>query len=88
MARFEEFAVSDEDGTRKVTDDVIELSEMGECFRRVTLDDPDDEVTEYLTTLPAADFDPIDVVSIYTLRTLIEIFFRESETVHEHRERS
>ena len=32
---------------------------------------------EYLTTLLPAEYDPIEVIQIYTLRTLIEILFRE-----------
>ena len=50
---------------------------MGEEFRRVTLATPDGEVMEYLTTLSPAAFDPIEVIQIYTLRTVIEILFRE-----------
>jgi len=61
----------------RVRDDWIELSETGEEFRRVTLETPDGEVMEYLTTVSPAEFDPIEVIQIYTLRTLIEILFRE-----------
>jgi len=61
----------------RVHDDWIELSETGEEFRRVTLETPDGEVMKYLTTLSPAEFDPIEVIQIYTLRTLIEILFRE-----------
>jgi hypothetical protein len=71
-----DFAVHDETGTRHVTDDLIELSDTGEVFRRVTVED-DEDVTEYLTTLSPEQYDPVDVVSIYTLRWLIEILFRE-----------
>jgi hypothetical protein len=60
-----------------VRDDWIELSETGEEFRRVILETPDGEVMEYLTTLSPAEYDPIEVIQIYTLRTLIEILFRE-----------
>lgn len=60
-----------------VRDDWIELSETGEEFRRVTLETPDGEVMEYLTTLSPDEYDPIDVIQIYTLRTLVEILFRE-----------
>jgi hypothetical protein len=60
-----------------VRDDWIELSDTNEAFRRVTLETPDGEVMEYLTTLSPAAYDPIDVIQIYTLRTLIEILFRE-----------
>ena len=72
-----DFEVQDETGSRHITDDRIELGETGEEFRRVTVEDIDGEVTEYLTTLSAAEYDPVDVISIYTLRTLIEILFRE-----------
>jgi IS4 transposase len=61
----------------RIRDDWIELSDTGEEFRRVTLETPDGEVMEYLTTLPPAEYDPIEVIQIYTLRTLIEILFRE-----------
>jgi IS4 transposase len=63
--------------TRRVTDDLIEFGDTGEVFRRVTIEDADGDVTEYLTTLSAEQYDPVDVVSIYTLRWLIEILIRE-----------
>jgi hypothetical protein len=69
--------VSDGDETRHVRDDRIELAETGEQFRRVVLETPDGEVLEYLTTLASSAYDPIDVINIYTLRTIIEILFRE-----------
>jgi hypothetical protein len=69
--------VSDGDETRHVRDDRIELAETGEQFRRVLLETPDGEVLEYLTTLVSSAYDPIDVINIYTLRTIIEILFRE-----------
>lgn len=75
----EEITISADDGAWHVADDLIELGETGETFRRVTGTDPDDEVTEYLTTLPAERYAPIDVMEIYTLRTMIEIFFRENK---------
>lgn len=75
----EEVTVRDKDETWQVVDDVIELSETEETFRRVTVTDPEDEVTEYLTTLPAEAYAPIDVMEIYTLRTMIEIFYRENK---------
>jgi len=61
----------------RVRDDWIELSDTEETFRRVTLETPDGEVMEYVTTLAPEEYDPIDVIQIYTLRTLIEILFRE-----------
>lgn len=75
--RLQAVEVRDETGTRRVTDDIVDLGETGETFRRVTVEDVDGEVTAYLTTLGSADFAPIDVVCIYTLRWLIEILFRE-----------
>jgi IS4 transposase len=41
------------------------------------LETPDGEQLEYLTTLASSEYDPVDVISIYTLRTVIEILFRE-----------
>jgi len=69
--------VTEGDGTRQVRDDRIELADTGEQFRRVVLETPDGEELEYLTTLASSAYDPIDVISIYTLRTVIEILFRE-----------
>jgi hypothetical protein len=63
--------------TREVRDERIELAETGEEFRRIVLNTPDGEEIEYLTTLASSVYDPIDVISIYTLRTCIEILFRE-----------
>lgn len=75
--RLQAVEVRDEAGTRRVTYDLVELGETGETFRRVTVEEVDGGVTAYLTTLGSDDFSPIDVVSIYTLRWLIEILFRE-----------
>ena len=58
-------------------DDLIELSDTGEEFRRIALKTPDDEEVEYLTTLSPDEYTPVEVISIYTLKTLIEILFRE-----------
>ena len=69
--------VTDGDETRQIRDDRIELADTGEQFRRVVLETPDGEQLEYLTTLASSEYDPIDVISIYTLRTVIEILFRE-----------
>jgi len=41
------------------------------------LETADGEEIEYLTTLASSVYDPIDVISIYTPRTVIEILFRE-----------
>lgn len=68
---------SDEDPTRRIRDERIELAETGEEFRRIVLETPDKEEIEYLTTLASSAYDPIDVINIYTLRTVIEILFRE-----------
>jgi len=69
--------VTNEDGTRQIRDERIELAETGEQFRRIVLETPDGEEIQYLTTLASSAYDPIDVISIYTLRTMIEILFRE-----------
>ncbi|CAJ53645.1 IS4 family transposase [Haloquadratum walsbyi] len=68
---------SDEESTRRVRDERIELAETGEEFHRIVLETPDGEEIEYLTTLASSEYDPIDVINIYTLRTVIEILFRE-----------
>jgi len=77
LEAFEDFEITDETGTQSVTDERIVLGETGEEFRRVVVEDTDGEVIEYLTTLSPEEYEPVDVVSIYTLRTLIEILFRE-----------
>jgi len=68
---------SADESTRQVRDERIELAETGEEFRRIVLETPDGEEIEYLTTLASSAYDPIDVITIYTLRTMIEILFRE-----------
>jgi hypothetical protein len=68
---------SNDKSTRRVRDERIELAETGEEFRRIVLKTPDGEEIEYLTTLASSAYDPIDVISIYTLRTVVEILFRE-----------
>jgi len=86
VEQLEEYAVttkpledenSGQEQTHHVRDDLIELSDTGEHFRRITLKKPDGEVLEYLTTLSPEEYTPVEVISIYTLRTLIEILFRE-----------
>jgi hypothetical protein len=79
--RLQAVEVRDAAGTRQVTDDIVELSDTGETFRRVTVEDTDGEVTAYLTTLDPTECAPIDVVSIYTLRWLIEIPVPRAEAV-------
>jgi len=69
--------VTDKNGTRQIRDGRIELTETGETFRRIVLETPDGEEIEYLTILTSSAYNPIDVISIYTHRTVIEILFRE-----------
>ena len=69
--------ITDEAGTRHVSDQRIELAETGEEFRRIVFEDVDGEKIQYLTTLSPTEYDPVEVISIYTLRTVIEILFRE-----------
>ena len=69
--------ITDEAGTRRVCDQRIELAKTGEEFRRIVVEDVDGEEIEYLTTLSSTEYAPVDVINIYTLRTLIEILFRE-----------
>jgi len=69
--------ITDETGTRSVFDQRVELAETGEQFRRIVFEDVDGTEMEYLTTLASSEYDPVEVISIYTLRTVIEILFRE-----------
>ncbi|ELY61994.1 ISH8-type transposase ISHwa9 [Natronococcus jeotgali DSM 18795] len=55
----------------------IELVETGETFRQIVFDDVDGEEIAYLTALSPKEYDPVDVMNIYTLRTLIEILFHD-----------
>ncbi|MDL0135148.1 IS4 family transposase, partial [Halobacterium salinarum] len=68
--------ITDEGGTRQIRDERIELAETGEEFRRIVFKDVDGEELAYLTTL-SSEYAPVEVMSIYTLRTMIEILFRE-----------
>lgn len=68
--------ITNEQGTRHLRDEQIELAETGERFRRIIFEDIDGEKLAYLTTLSSA-YAPVEVMNIYTLRTMIEIFFRE-----------
>jgi len=77
LERVQDVEITDEAGTRSVCDQRIELAEAGEEFRRIVVEDVGGEEIEYLTTLSPSEYDPVDVVHIYTLRTLIEILFRE-----------
>jgi len=74
---FQDGEITDETGTRSVCDQRIELAETGEGFRCTLFEDVDGKEIEYLTTLSPAEYDPVDMMNIYTLRTLIEILFRE-----------
>jgi hypothetical protein len=66
-----------DESARQVRDERIKLAETGEEFRRIALETPDGETIEYLTTLASSEYDPIDMITIYTLRTVIDILFRE-----------
>jgi len=77
LERVQDVDITDEAGTRYVSDQRIELAETGEQFRRIVFEDVDGEEIQYLTTLSPAEYDPVEVISIYTLRTVIEILFRE-----------
>lgn len=68
--------ITGDTGTRHVRDERIELAETDEAFRRIVFEDVDGETLAYLTTLSSA-YAPVEVMSIYTLRTMIEILFRE-----------
>ena len=77
LERVQDIDITDEAGTRSVSDQRIELAETGEQFRRIVFEDVDGEEMQYITTLSPSEFDPVEVISIYTLRTVIEILFRE-----------
>ena len=79
LERIQNVEVTDESGTKQIRDERkrIELAKTGEEFRRIVLQTPDGEEIEYLTTLASSAYDPIDIVRIYTLRTLAEILLRE-----------
>lgn len=77
LEQIQDIDITDGAGTRYVRDDLIELAETGETFRRIVFEDVDGEEIAYLTTLSPQEYDPVDVMDIYTLRTLIEILFRE-----------
>jgi len=68
--------ITDDQGIRHLRDERIELAETGEEFRRIVFEDVDGEELAYLTTL-SSGYAPVEVMSIYTLRTMIEILFRE-----------
>jgi uncharacterized protein YqfB (UPF0267 family) len=76
LERIQDVEITDKQGTRYLRDKRIELVETGEQFRRIVFEDVDSEEPAYLTTLSSA-YAPVEVMSIYTLRTMIEILFRE-----------
>jgi hypothetical protein len=75
LVSLQDIDITDKAGTRHVHDDLIELAETGETFRRIVFKDVDGEEIAYLTTLSPEEHDPVYVMNIYTLRTLIEILF-------------
>lgn len=77
LERVQDVDISDEAGAGHVSDQRIELAETGEQFRRIVLEDGNREEIQYLRTSSPAEYDPVEVISIYTLRTVIEILFRE-----------
>ena len=77
LERVQDIDITDEAGTKNVFDQRIELAETGEQFRRIVFENVDGEEMQYITTLSPSEFDPVEVISIYTLRTVIEILFRE-----------
>ena len=77
LERVQDVDITDEAGARHVSDQRIELAETGEEFRRIVFEDIDGEEIQYLTTLSRSEYDPVEVISIYTLRTAVEILFRE-----------
>ncbi|WP_135827107.1 IS4 family transposase [Halorussus ruber] len=76
LEHVQDVEITDEQGTRHLRDERIELAETNEEFRRIVFEDVDGEELAYLTTL-SSGYAPVEVMSIYTLRTMIEILFRE-----------
>ena len=76
LEHIQDVEITNEQGTRHLRDEQIELAETGQRFRRIIFEDVDGEKLAYLTTLSSA-YAPVEVMNIYTLRTMIEIFFRE-----------
>lgn len=74
---------TEEGDVTHIKDEMIELGATGEEFRRVTVRIADGDagggyrVNTYLTTLPPAAYDPLDVALMYAVRWLLEIMFRE-----------
>ena len=63
LEHVQDIEITDDQGARHICDERIELAETGEELA-------------YLTTL-SSGYAPVEVMSIYTLRTMIEILFRE-----------
>ncbi|WP_135806363.1 IS4 family transposase [Halorussus marinus] len=76
LEHVQDVEITDEQGTRHLRDERIELAETNEEFRRIVFEDVDSEELAYLTTL-SSGYAPVEVISIYTLRTMVEILFRE-----------
>ncbi len=66
LERIQDIDITGEPGTRFVRDDLIELAETGETFRRIVFEDVDGKKIAYLTTLSPEEYDPVDMMKIYT----------------------
>ena len=62
LERIQDIDITDEVGTRHVRDDLIELAETGETFRRIVFEDVDGEEIAYLTTLSPERYDPVALI--------------------------
>lgn len=76
-SRTHDVDITDEAGTRHVSDQRTELVETSGQFRRVMFKHIDGEELQYLAMLSPAEYDPVEGMSIYTIRKVIEIWFRE-----------
>ncbi len=76
LEHIQDVEITNEQGIRYLLDEQIELAETGQRFRRIIFEDIDGEKLAYLTTL-SSTYAPAEVMNIYTLRTMIDIFFRE-----------
>jgi len=76
LKHIQDVEITDGQGTRHIRDERIELAEIGEGFRRTVFEDVDGEELAYLTTF-SSEYAPVEVMSTYTLRTMIEILFWE-----------
>lgn len=64
-----------------MSDQRIELAETGEQFRQIVFEDVNGEEIQDLTTSSPIEYKPVEVISISTLRTLIEILLRELKNI-------